>query len=98
MITKNILILKVGTSTMFEHFKSLAKDIPSIANDPAVQRLTQTIPLNNREIFYLTFFRNARILDMIKNSSNGSFLERFDSFKKTKNILSYSFVRHPFER
>ena len=85
---------------MFEHFKSLAKDIPSIANDSATNLFIQqqTIPLNNREIFYSKFFRNARILDMIKNSSNGSFLERFDSFKKTKNILSYSFVRHPFER
>ena len=90
-MTKTILLLQVGSTTMLSYFKALAMDIPSIANDKTVKSLS-------RPKFYSKFFRNDRILEMIENSSNGTFLQRFDSFKKTKHILAYSFVRHPFDR
>ena len=90
---------------MFEYFKALTKDISSIANDTIVKLLEQkrqsTIKgegFDIRKIVYAMFFRNATILEMVKNSSNGSFLQRFNSFQNTKDILSYSFVRHPFDR
>ena len=83
---------------MFEYFKPLAKDVSSIVNETVVKILSQNIRGDKRRTIYDKFFRNATILEMVKNASNGSFLQRFDSFKKTNNILSYSFVRHPFDR
>ena len=75
---------------MFEHFITLVKDVSSDAmkylNHPGK---------DNRFIIYREFFQ---LPSHLKNRINKPFLQRVNRFIEANELLSFSFVRHPFER
>jgi len=83
---------------MFQHFSELAKDISTVARDYVVKLSKTKIPgvgFGPRGLVYNKFFR---VPINVQNCNNRWFMHRFNDFLKTKDILSFSFVRHPFER
>ena len=99
LISKILLSLQVGSTTMLQYFVDLAQDISSIAKERILNILKQKFqiprPILKVPLIYKSF------IQLPKNVVNGSkslLLQRVNSFIKKKNILSFSFVRHPFER
>jgi hypothetical protein len=77
---------------MLEHFSLLAEDIS--ANFSAYNFFKQKIS-SQRRVFHKKFFQLPNIKQDRKEEP---FLQTFKRFIKTNDILTFSFVRHPFER
>jgi hypothetical protein len=94
MISKVLFLLQAGSTTMFHHFSALAKDISAIAKDYVLKLSKQKIP-DRRFIVYDKYFR---LPTNVQKSNKKWFLQIFNRFIQIHDILSFSFVRHPFER
>ena len=99
LISKILLSLQVGSTTMFQYFIDLAQDISSIGKERVLNILKQKVKIpgipKGRPMLRKSFFQ---LPNNVVNGSKSLLLQRFNSFIKKKNILSFSFVRHPFER
>ena len=90
---------QVGTTTLLAHFSHLTDTIPAY--------LKRRLKSNNRHSYELLhnlvpgkFKVPSDLVEEDNNtlSNNKFFLKIFKQFLKSNNIMSFSFVRHPFER
>ena len=83
---------------MFQHFSELAKDISTVARDYVVKLSNKKIPVMGFMPRGLVYNKLFRVPSNVQNCNDRWFMHTFNHFMKTKDILSFSFVRHPFER
>ena len=93
MIAKLMVLSQVGSTTMMQHFITLLNDI-----SPDQVKLVKKEPNKIHKILPGMFKIPSDLLTNSNNSKTEQFFQKQKSFVKTNGILSFSFVRHPFER
>jgi len=96
-LTSAILLhLQVGTTTWLTHFKDLTDAITQ-----AERKILESKVENTYELLHNVVPRKFKLstdLLNISNTSQATFANALNQHFLDNNVLSFSFVRHPFER